>query len=121
MPISSHDIGPSLIKALGLPKRTVSFELRCAVDEFVTVQCKYHPDLDGDCLELLLSNYALYAVGGTVSVQPPRLMGDAITTGIMPADAIGFDAWLLARNNAAHDAMVQRHSRLARMDARLAA
>lgn len=33
----------ALMKALGLPARTVSFELRCAVNEVVTVKCEYHP------------------------------------------------------------------------------
>ena len=42
-------IGPALIAALGLPKRTVWFELRCAVNESVTAKCEFYPD-DGDLL-----------------------------------------------------------------------
>jgi len=35
-----------LVKALGLPRSTRSFELRCAVDEAVTVKCEYFPERD---------------------------------------------------------------------------
>lgn len=37
----------ALMDALGLPKNTKSFELRCALDEVVTVRCTYMPRADG--------------------------------------------------------------------------
>ena len=101
MAILGQDIGPSLIKALGLPKQTVWFELRCAVNEIVTVKCEYWPEGDPFAISAVLAEYEL--------VQRENV----------PVDAIGFDAWLRARTNAAHDTMMQRHSGLSRMDARL--
>lgn len=52
----------ALMKALGLPARTVSFELRCAVNEVVTVKCEYHLDEStaaGFDAQPLLSKYKL--------------------------------------------------------------
>lgn len=52
----------ALLDALGLPKRTRSFELRCAVGEAVTVKCEYYPDADtaaGFDLQPLLAEYQL--------------------------------------------------------------
>jgi len=40
-------LGGMLAKALNLPKNTKSFELRCAMNEIVTVKCEYFPDMDG--------------------------------------------------------------------------
>jgi hypothetical protein len=45
-----------MLDALGLPKNTVWFELRVAVDEAITVRCAYYPELpDGKRGELLSS------------------------------------------------------------------
>lgn len=55
----------ALMNALGLPKRTRSFELRCAVDEAVTVKCEYYPDADtaaGFDPHPLLAEYRLVQV-----------------------------------------------------------
>ncbi|MGT2453769.1 hypothetical protein ACU4GI_10910 [Cupriavidus basilensis] len=52
----------ALMKALGLPKGTKAFELRCAVDEVVTVKCEYYPDgnsASGFDPRQLLSKYKL--------------------------------------------------------------
>ena len=59
--VSGFDFGGKLIKILGLPKHTKSFELRCAVDEIVTVKCIYYPELsdDGTCLIEELAEYEL--------------------------------------------------------------
>jgi len=39
-------LGGMLTKALNLPPNTKSFELRCAMNEIVTVKCEYFPDQD---------------------------------------------------------------------------
>lgn len=39
-----QDIGKKLTDALGLPKNIISFELRVAVDEIVTIKCTYYPE-----------------------------------------------------------------------------
>ena len=68
--MSAHivtDLGPKLCKALGLPKGTRSFELRCAVNEPVIVKCEYMPEKqEGPELETLFAEYQLVAVGGLV-------------------------------------------------------
>ncbi|PUA17280.1 hypothetical protein C7W93_15220 [Glaciimonas sp. PCH181] len=101
MPILGCEIGPDLINALGLPRHTRSFELRCAVDEIVTVKCEYYLEGDARTIIAALVEYELVQRKG------------------LPIDAIGFDAWMHAHANAAHDAMVRRHSELSQMDARL--
>jgi hypothetical protein len=40
-------LGGMLAKALNLPKHTMAFELRCAMNEIVTVKCEYYPEIDG--------------------------------------------------------------------------
>lgn len=53
MPVAGFEIGPMLIRALGLPKYTRSFELIVAApDEPVIVRCEYYPDITRDLLEL---------------------------------------------------------------------
>lgn len=55
----------ALLDALGLPKRTRSFELRCAAGEAVTVKCEYYPDADtasGFDPQPLLAEYRLVQV-----------------------------------------------------------
>lgn len=62
-----------LAKALGLPKRTRSFEMRCAVDEVVTVTCEYFPDAenaDGFDAKALLAQYRLVPLGAERDVTP---------------------------------------------------
>lgn len=43
---SSQEIGPKLIKALGLPARVVSLNLRLHVGEIVSVDCTFYPEKD---------------------------------------------------------------------------
>lgn len=38
--------GGMLAKALGLPSNTKSFELRCAMNELVTVKCEFYPEIE---------------------------------------------------------------------------
>lgn len=40
----THPIIKELVKALGLPKHTISFNLRVAVGELVTIECTYRPE-----------------------------------------------------------------------------
>lgn len=56
-PIDGRQLGAKLLKALRLPEKTVWFELRCAVDEIVTVKCAYRPEVDQEEVELILSEY----------------------------------------------------------------
>ena len=64
-----HDLGPKLCKALGLPKGTRSFELRCAVGEPVIVKCEYMPEKqEGPEIETLFAEYQLVAIGGSAPV-----------------------------------------------------
>lgn len=97
-----QQVGKKLIDGLGLPKNTVSFVLRCAVDEIVTVRCEYFPE-GGEAFDTLINDYQLIAVGGTIRLKP----------------AFNFDAWLKDQNDAAHAAMLARHADLSRMDAKL--
>ena len=53
---TSQEVGPRIVELLGLPKGTIWFELRCAVNEMVTVKCEYYPDvpqiIDGEMVKL---------------------------------------------------------------------
>ena len=97
-----HTLGPQLIALLGLPKHCVSFELRCAVGEIVTVKCEYHPE-DADGVDTVLAEYEL--------VHRTKL-GDAKPH---PSEVIGFDAWMRERTEAAHQAMM-KHARRGGID-----
>lgn len=94
-----HQLGAQLIKALGLPKQCVWFELRCASGEVVSVTCEYYPEAqNGAPLETVLAEYQV------------------VERKVAPFD---FDAWMNARKALAHAAMVERHKALSRMDERL--
>ncbi|MCP3022289.1 hypothetical protein [Cupriavidus basilensis] len=66
----------ALMRALGLPKRTRWFEVRCAVGEAVTVKCEYHPDestATGFDAQPLLQEWVLVPKGtepGSVQTWP---------------------------------------------------
>jgi len=52
MAVTHHDeLVRKLIKALNLPKETVWFEFRVAVDEPIAVKCGYYPNPVSDCIE----------------------------------------------------------------------
>jgi hypothetical protein len=64
MPIQlGNQFGSDFGKLLGLPKNVVWFELRCAVNEAVTVKCAHYPDIpeidDSGELVKLFSEYTL--------------------------------------------------------------
>ena len=40
-------LGGMLYKVLNLPPNTKSFELKCNLNDIVTVKCEYFPTLDG--------------------------------------------------------------------------
>jgi hypothetical protein len=101
-----NQIGKKLIEGLGLPKNTVSFELRCAVDEIVTVKCEYFPE-GSDAIETLINDYRLIAVGGTVGRESKQ-----------PAP-IHFDTWYRAKRDAAHAAYMKGHEDLGLIDAKV--
>ena len=42
--VITHPIIKELVDALGLPKHTVSFNLRVAVGELITIECTYYPE-----------------------------------------------------------------------------
>lgn len=90
-----HTLGPQLIALLGLPKHCISFELRCAVGEIVTVKCEYHPE-EAQGIDLVLAGYELV----------PREVGHAAA----PPVINDFDAWMRARTEAAHQVMM-KHAR----------
>ena len=83
-------LGPQLMALLGLPKNVTSFVLRCAAGELVTVRCEYHPG-DAFGIDAVLADYELV----------PRTSAPADLI-----DAMGFDAWMRQRNDAAHKAMM---------------
>lgn len=95
-----HTLGPQLIALLGMPPNCVSFELRCAANEIVTVKCEYYPE-EADGFDVVLAEYKLV---------PRTKLGDAM---LHPSEVIGFDAWMRERTEAAHQAMM-KHSRLCR-------
>ncbi|CAG2152638.1 hypothetical protein LMG19282_04241 [Cupriavidus campinensis] len=71
----------ALRDALGLPKETIAFELRCALDEAVTVKCTYHPRADdaaGFDPRPLVRTYQLVPTGGTVRGEPDQAFGDEV-------------------------------------------
>lgn len=51
--IDRAELGKALIEALGLPKNTISVELRLAPFELVTVRCTYLPEISGEKLNSL--------------------------------------------------------------------
>lgn len=93
-------LGPQLIALLGLPKHCISFELRCAAGELVTVQCEFYPE-ETEGIDLVLAGYELV----------PREAGHA------PAPPVinDFDAWMRERTEAAHQAMM-KHARRGGID-----
>lgn len=100
-PILGHQIGQVLCNALGLPKNTVAFTLRCRAGEVVRVECEYLPE-SADALGTALMEYELL----------PRRAAWARPVPKHPAEVIGFDAWMRERTEAVHAAFMRRTSRL---------
>jgi hypothetical protein len=102
----AQQLGQKLCEALGLPKNVLWFELRVAYDEAVTVKCEYHPERDdGKPLEAVLAEYEFEVAKRVESAAEPA--------------PFNFDAWLKAKNAAAHAALLESHRALSRMDERL--
>ncbi|MCA3190932.1 hypothetical protein [Cupriavidus sp.] len=69
----------ALMDALGLPKHTISFEMRCAVNEVVTIRCSYHPQADaaeGFDARPLLANYKLVPASAATEGDPAEAFAD---------------------------------------------
>jgi hypothetical protein len=97
--IVGQDLCTQLQSLLGLPNNLLSFELRVAVNEIVTVKCEYMPEhVEG--IGAVFEQYELVrrAAGGYIA-PPPH-----------PSAAIGFDAWMRKRTDAAHAAYMAHHA-----------
>lgn len=82
-------LGPELVRILGLPKNTVSFDLRCAVDEAVTVRCEFFPDVSNpDELVAVFRSYRLER-GAKFQLSARAGCSDEVRD--------DFNAWLLER------------------------
>jgi hypothetical protein len=92
-PMLGHQIGPQLVEALGLPKNTSGFTLRCYAGEAVSVVCEYWPEDAG--LAKALAQYNLVATGGTIPT----------------AKGFDFNAWMRDRTERAHREFMERISR----------
>jgi hypothetical protein len=88
-----YQLGPQLEALLGLPKNVRSFELRCAVNEIVTVKCEYYPEITS--IEAVLAEYELVPRTSPPEVAPV-------------AAGLHFDEWMRERKNAAHAAHMER-------------
>lgn len=86
-----HEIGKELCDALGLPKRTRGFTLRCYTGQPVTVECEYFPD---GRFQAALAEYTL--VPRPVSVAVPLV------------EALGYDRWMDLRKELAHLDLMSR-------------
>jgi hypothetical protein len=92
--ILGHHISKELCAALGLPKQTRGFTLRCYTGEPVTIECEYYPNGD---FQLALAQYRLIAVDG--NIPAPK------------AQPFDYDAWTKARTERAHREFIDRTSR----------
>ena len=89
--ITGNQISKELQDALGLPKDTLGFTLRCYAGEVITVECEYCPD---GSFQTALTEYHL----------TPRLKAK-------PSPAVlDFDAWMRERTERAHDDFMRRTS-----------
>jgi hypothetical protein len=92
--IDGHQISKELCDALGLPKLTRGFTLRCYVGEPATVECEYYPASD---FQLALAQYRLIAVGGDYPMPKPK--------------SVNFDTWMRERTERAHREFMGRTSK----------
>ena len=77
----------ALMDALGLPKHTVSFELRCALDEAATVRCTYFPQaegVEGFDPKPLLAQYKLVPASAVTQGDPAEAFADEGTEPLPP-------------------------------------
>ena len=76
---SGHPFVLALMDALGLPKETMSFELRCKVGEPVTVSCTYLPRAgctDGFDPKPQLAQYKLVPAHAVALPDPVDVFAD---------------------------------------------
>lgn len=95
--MNARDIGSALAKALGLPPRTRGFTLRCYVDEVVTVECEYFPDINISAATEL-ARYTVVRTGPAKQEQAPE----------QPVQH--FDDWMRERTEQAHAEYMARHA-----------
>jgi hypothetical protein len=58
--VTGDELGRRLVDVLGLPKTTKGFELRCYVDETVSIKCEYFPEMNGtEAAETIFVDYEL--------------------------------------------------------------
>lgn len=105
--IFGHEIGQALCDALGLPKRTVAFTLRCRAMEAVQVECEYYPE-DAGAIRSALMEYELVPRRAAWSETPAEPDPSVPAPGV---ETMGYDAWLKARTDAAHAEFMKRTSR----------
>lgn len=96
--VTSHQIYPALQALLGLPDLCVSFELRASVDGLVTVSCEHYLRSDTAGIAQLARVFSEYEMVPRAAVR----VGTA-----HPAEAMGFDAWMRQRTEAAHQAFMK--------------
>lgn len=57
---TGQEVGQKIADAIGLPLENIlGFELRCYVDEIVTVRVELYPEVNGDLLADTLRGYKL--------------------------------------------------------------
>ena len=64
----TDNIGSKLCKLFNLPKHTKSFDLHVDVDELVTIDCTYYPDLTG--IDLVTAKFELKEVFEDTDYKP---------------------------------------------------
>jgi hypothetical protein len=90
----AHQIGQQLCDALGLPKNTVGFTLRCYANEIVSVACEYFPEDRG--LAKAMARYNVVLADGAAS----------------ELKAVSFNTWMQQRTERAHREFMERTSEL---------
>jgi hypothetical protein len=98
--IAGHQISKELCDALGLPRQTRGFTLRCYVGELVTVECEYCPDGD---FQTTLAQYHLVPRAGKCQAPAP----------------FNYEAWHRQRIERAHSEFMERTAALPRCDGRV--
>ncbi len=89
--ITGQQISKELCDALGLPKYTRGFTLRCYTGEAVTVECEYYPS---GSFQAELARYHLVPTESGVAAR------------------FDFDAWMRHRTEQSHRSYMERTARL---------
>lgn len=106
MPISANEIGKELIEALGLPKYTTGFTLRCYTGKLVEVECEYLVE-DGSFTSALAKFRLTHRPETTEAVEST-----------LPS--MRYDDWRAEQIELAHREFMRRTSRRLLCDIRLA-